>query len=305
MSPIRIGTRNSPLAMWQALKVQKKFKELGFQAVIVPITSHGDKNLTQPLYQMDIIGVFTRDLDIALLNDKIDVAVHSLKDVPTLLPEGIHLSAVLERDYEADVLVRNPNKIDKLSSYENLYLGTGSLRRRAFWKAKYPEVTFGNIRGNVQTRLSKLDSEGFDGTIFSLAGIKRLGLPLDYEVLDFIIPAPAQGVVGITSLEKNRELTELVRKINHKDTQICIDIERDFLNSIEGGCTAPIGALAKIKNNHVYFKAGIVSLDGTKKVLLDENFPISESYEKGRILALKAKKMGAEEIINEIKAYRE
>lgn len=305
MSLIRIGTRNSPLAMWQALEVKKKIKELGFQAEIIPITSSGDKDLTQPLYQMDIIGVFTRDLDIALLNDKIDLAVHSLKDVPTILPEGIFLSAVLERDYEADVLIRNPNKWDKKEFYDNLYIGTGSLRRRAFWKAKFPEVTFGNIRGNVQTRLSKLDSEGFDGTIFSLAGIKRLGLPLDYELLDFIIPAPAQGVVGITSLEKNKELTELVRKINHKNTQICIDLERDFLNKIEGGCTAPIGALARIENNHVIFKAGIVSLDGTKKILLDETFTVTESSEKGKTLALKAKKMGAEEIINEIRTYRE
>ncbi|CVK16338.1 hydroxymethylbilane synthase [Apibacter mensalis] len=305
MSLIRIGTRNSPLAMWQALEVENKIRELGYQTEIIPITSCGDKNLTQPLYQMDIIGVFTRDLDIALLNDKIDVAVHSLKDVPTLLPKGIFLSAVLERDYEADILVRNPNKWDKKGCYKNLYLGTGSLRRRAFWKAKFPEVTFGNIRGNVQTRLSKLESEGFDGTIFSLAGIKRLGLSLDYELLDFIIPAPAQGVVGVTSMDKNKELTELLRKINHKDTQICIEIERDFLNKIEGGCTAPIGALARIENNHIIFKAGIVSLDGNKKILLHETFTIAESSGKGSILALKAKKMGAEEIINEIKAYRE
>ena len=305
MNPIRIGTRNSPLAMWQAVEVQKKIKDLGFQVEIIPITSLGDKNLTQPLYQMDIIGVFTRDLDVALLNNQIDIAVHSLKDVPTLLPEGILLSAVLERDYEADILVRNPKKNQKAGSYTNLYLGTGSLRRRAFWKSKYPEVTFGNIRGNVQTRLSKLDSEGFDGTIFSLAGIKRLGLPLDYEMLDFIIPAPAQGVVGITSLEKNKELTELLKMINHIDTQICVNIERDFLNKIEGGCTAPIGAFAKIKNNLVHFKAGIVSLEGTKKVLLEESFPIVESSTKGKKLALKAKRLGAEEIIREIKAYRE
>ncbi len=301
MKPIRIGTRNSPLAMWQAWEVEQKLKDLGFSTQLVPITSLGDKNLTQPLYQMNIIGVFTRDLDIALLNNEIDIAVHSLKDVPTVLPENIILSAVLERDYESDILIRNPKKEDQKGFFNELYIGTGSLRRRAFWKAQYPDVKFDNIRGNVQTRLNKLETENFDGTIFSLAGIKRLNLPLSYEVLDFIIPAPAQGVVAITSLDSNPELTEILSKINHQDTRICIEIEREFLNVLEGGCTAPIGAIAKIKNKDIHFRAGVVSLDGTEKVLFDETFPISEYFSKGKFLAEKAKSLGADKIIQEIK----
>ncbi len=303
MNPIRIGTRNSPLAMWQAWEVEQKLKNLGFPTQIIPVTSLGDKDLTQPLYQMNIVGVFTRDLDIALLNKEIDIAVHSLKDVPTLLPENIIISAVLERDYESDILIRNPKKEDQKGIFDGLYIGTGSLRRRAFWKAQYPEVRFDNIRGNVQTRLNKLESENFDGTIFSLAGIKRLDLPLSYEILDFIIPAPAQGVVAVTSLETNKELTKILEKINHQDTQVCVEIERGFLNVLEGGCTAPIGAIAKIEDKQIHFKAGIVSLNGTKKVLLDEVLPISEHSSKGKILAEKAKSLGADKIIEEIKGF--
>lgn len=303
MDLIRIGTRNSPLAMWQALEVEQQLNKLGHTTQIIPIASLGDKNLTQPLYQMNVVGVFTRDLDIALLNNEIDIAVHSLKDVPTLLPEGIILSSVLKRDYESDILIRNPKKNLQAGNFENLYIGTGSLRRRAFWKASYPQVKFSNIRGNVQTRLLKLETENFDGTIFSLAGIKRLDLQMDYEVLDFIIPAPAQGVVGITSLENNVPVNEILKKINHKETQQCVTAEREFLNVLEGGCTAPIGAHAKIKNDQLIFQGGIVSLDGKKKVIIQDEFSIQSYSSIGKIMANKAKELGAQDIIDEIKSY--
>lgn len=301
MMPIRIGTRNSPLAMWQAYTVEQKLKDLGYLTQIIPITSHGDKNLIQPLYKMNIVGVFTKDLDIALLNKEVDIAVHSLKDVPTILPENIELSAFLERDYEQDILIRNPSSHKKKGDFNDLYIGCGSLRRRAFWKTQYPNVMFDNIRGNVQTRLNKLKSDDLDGTIFSLAAIKRLNLPLPYEVLDFIIPAPAQGVVAVTSLKTNTRITEVLTKINHKKTQVCVQIERDFLNELEGCCTTPIGAIAKIENENIHFRAGVVSLDGNDKVWLDETFPIIERSLQGKKLAKKAKKMGADKIIEEIK----
>jgi hydroxymethylbilane synthase len=287
--------------MWQASEVEQRLKNLRYPTEIIPITSLGDKNLTQPLYQMNITGVFTRDLDVALLNNEIDIAVHSLKDVPTLLPKKIILSAVLERDYESDVLIRSHGTKAQKGIFENLHIGCGSLRRRAFWKAQYPEVTFDDIRGNVQTRLRKLESENFDGTILSLAGIKRLGLSLSYEILDFIIPAPAQGVVAVTSLETNQELLGILSGINHQDTRICVEIEREFLNILEGGCTAPIGAIAKIEKDNIHFRAGVVSLNGTRKVLLDEIFPVSEYRSKGKILAKKAQILGAVDIIREIK----
>lgn len=301
MKKIRIGTRNSPLALWQAMEVKKTIEQLGYPTEIIPSVSHGDKNLLQPLYQMNIVGVFTKDLDISLLNNEIDIAVHSLKDVPTCLPEGILVSAVLERDFEEDVLIRNPNKTYKNKNFQHLHIATGSLRRRAFWKATYPEVTFSDIRGNVQTRLKKLEEEDFDGTIFSLAGIKRLKMNLTYEVLDFIIPAPAQGVIGITSLQSSSEINLILQQINHRTTEICTSIERDFLQTLEGGCTAPIGALATLKGKKIFFKAGIISVDGKTSVYLNEEFPMHEYSTKGKELAENAKNLGADKIINEIK----
>ncbi|TWP29913.1 hydroxymethylbilane synthase [Apibacter muscae] len=301
MKPLRIGTRKSPLALWQAKEVEKKLNQLNIPTEIIPITSIGDKNLIQPLYEMNIVGVFTRDLDLALLNNEIDIAVHSLKDVPTILPKGIVLSAVLKRDYEADILVRNPKTNSTLKKFDGLHIGTGSLRRRAFWNAKYPNVNFHNLRGNLQTRLSKLETENLDGTIFSLAGIKRLNLNIDYEVLDFIIPAPGQGVVAISSLESNKEITNLMDTINHKETQICTEIERDFLNSLEGGCTAPIAAYAKIENESIIFKGGIVSLDGSKKLILEKKVPINKYSDLGKTLGKEAFEQGGNEIIKEFK----
>ncbi|CAG0906590.1 unnamed protein product, partial [Cyprideis torosa] len=227
-----------PLALWQAEKVAENLSTLGHQSQIVPIISEGDKNLKVPIYELGITGVFTKDLDIALLNEKIDLAVHSLKDIPTRLPENIFISAVLERDFPEDVLVRNPKAKNK--NYNDMHIGTGSLRRQCFWKNAYPNATFGNIRGNVQTRLQKLESENFDGVIFSLAGIKRMEMNIDYEYLSFITPAPAQGVVACCSLQNNKEINSILAQINHSETAQATKVERDFLQTLEGGCSAPI-----------------------------------------------------------------
>ena len=144
--------------------------------MLVPVLSSGDKNLNQPLYSLGITGVFTKDLDIALLNNEIDIAVHSLKDVPTILPQNIEVSAVLERDFPQDVLVRKSSSKNK--DLSELKIATSSLRRRAFWSEKFPNTHFSDIRGNVQTRLKKLEEGDFDATLFSLAGIKRMEMEL-------------------------------------------------------------------------------------------------------------------------------
>ena len=240
MNKLKIGTRNSPLALWQAQEVESKLKTLGFETEIVPIISSGDKNLNQPLYALGITGVFTKDLDIALLNKEIDIAVHSLKDVPTQLPHNIQISAVLERDFPEDVLVRNDDS--EPLDIEVLKIATSSLRRRAFWLKEFPETEFTDIRGNVQTRLKKLDNGIANATIFSLAGIKRMNLDITYEQIPFLLQAPSQGVVAIASLSDNDKLNERLKTISHKETEICVTIEREFLKTLEGGCTAPIGA---------------------------------------------------------------
>lgn len=296
---IRIGTRNSPLAMWQAQEVEQKLQQLGYETVLVPVLSSGDKNLNQPLYSLGITGVFTKDLDIALLNNEIDIAVHSLKDVPTILPQNIEISAVLERDFPQDVLVRKPSAKDK--KLEELKIATSSLRRRAFWLEYFPNTKFSDIRGNVQTRLKKLEEGDFDATLFSLAGIKRMEMDLEYEVLDFMISAPSQGVVAIASRVDDGNTKQIVQKINHQETQICVEIERGFLRTLEGGCTAPIGAIATYDNQEITFKGKLNALDGSKTKNAVEKVVFDSSINFGEKFAHSILENGGKEMMIEIK----
>ena len=296
---IRIGTRNSPLAMWQAKEVEQKLQNLGYETVLVPVLSSGDKNLNQPLYSLGITGVFTKDLDIALLNNEIDIAVHSLKDVPTILPQNIEVSAVLERDFPQDVLVRKSSSKNK--DLAELKIATSSLRRRAFWSEKFPNTQFSDIRGNVQTRLKKLEEGDFDATLFSLAGIKRMEMELEYEMLDFMISAPSQGVVAISSRVDDVETKEILQKINHKTTQICVEIERNFLRTLEGGCTAPIGAIAIFEENKIKFSGRLNSLDGSKTINVVEEFEYDDSENYGKKFAEFVLENGGKEMMEEIK----
>ena len=297
---IRIGTRNSPLAMWQAKEVEQKLQNLGYETSLVPVLSSGDKNLNQPLYSLGITGVFTKDLDFALLNNEIDIAVHSLKDVPTILPQNIEISAVLERDFPQDVLVRKSSSKNK--NFAELKIATSSLRRRAFWLEQFPETEFSDIRGNVQTRLKKLEEGDFDATLFSLAGIKRMEMELDFEYLDFMISAPSQGVVAIASRVDDLEAKEVLQQINHKETQICVEIERNFLRTLEGGCTAPIGAIAKFNEDKITFEGKLNSLDGRKTINLVEEFDYNDSENFGEKFAKIILEKGGKEMMEEIKS---
>ena len=297
---IRIGTRNSPLAMWQAKEVEQKLQNLGYETSLVPVLSSGDKNLNQPLYSLGITGVFTKDLDIALLNNEIDIAVHSLKDVPTLLPQNIEISAVLERDFPQDVLVRKSSSKNK--DLAELKIATSSLRRRAFWLEQFPETEFSDIRGNVQTRLKKLEEGDFDATLFSLAGIKRMEMELDFEYLDFMISAPSQGVVAIASRIDDVETRKILQKINHEETQICVEIERNFLRTLEGGCTAPIGAIAKFDEGKIKFEGKLNALDGAKTLNLVEEFEYNHSENFGEKFAKIILEKGGKEMMEVIKS---
>ncbi|MBF8458013.1 hydroxymethylbilane synthase [Kaistella sp. G5-32] len=300
MRSIKIGTRNSPLALWQAREVARNLQNKNCKTDITPILSSGDKNLTQPLYTLGITGIFTKDLDIALLNKEVDIAVHSLKDIPTELPENISIIAVLKRDYPEDVLVR---KTDSATvEMKDLKIATSSLRRRAFWLREFPDTQFSDIRGNVQTRLKKLEENDFDATMFSLAAIERMGLNIDYEFLPIMISAPAQGVVAVCARTDDAEMREMFADINHRNTQICIEIERNFLNTLEGGCTAPIGALAEIKDqNEVRFVGRICSLDGKNCIETDEIFQWNDTDNFGKILAEKILNNGGKALMTEIK----
>ncbi|SHI40053.1 hydroxymethylbilane synthase [Cruoricaptor ignavus] len=299
MKSIRIGTRNSPLALWQANEAARKLKSLGIDCQIVPVLSSGDKNLSQPLYSMGITGVFTRDLDAALLNDEIDIAVHSLKDVPTILPENISLFAFLERDFPQDVLVRNSKS--KAKPIENLKVATSSLRRRAFWLKEFPNTEFTDIRGNVQTRLQKIEDGLADATIFSLAGLKRLALNIDYELLPFMLNAASQGVITIAGRTDNQWISSILNQINHEETALCVQAEREFLQTMEGGCTAPIGAFAEIENGKMRLVGRLCSIDGKDCVETDETTDIQYVAGFGSRLAQKVLENGGKEIMDALR----
>lgn len=296
---IKIGTRNSPLAIWQAKDVAEKLKNLHLNTEIMPIVSSGDKNLAQPLYAMGITGVFTKDLDIALLNKEIDIAVHSLKDVPTQLPENLVVLAYLERDFPQDVLVRGSHA--KHKNIADLKIATSSLRRRAFWASKFPNTEFVNIRGNVNTRLQKIEDGLADATLFSLAGIKRLNLDIDYEEIPFMVSAPSQGVVVVVGHIDNIEVNNKIKKINHLSTNKCVETERVFLQTLEGGCTAPIGAFATLSENKMNFKGIICSLDGKKCIEINESFTFDENKNYGQIFAKKVLEQGGKSIMDSLK----
>lgn len=260
---IRIGTRDSELALWQAHTVQKKLDDLGYQTEIVAVKSQGDILLDKPLYELGITGIFTKTLDIAMLNDQVDIAVHSMKDVPTALPIGIVQAAVLERANTLDILVHKGN-LEFLNSTGTI--ATGSLRRQAQWLNKYPNHTVVDLRGNVNTRMQKLHDSDWNGAVFAAAGLERINLkPENYIDLDWMVPAPAQGAMVVVAMENDVFCKEALAKLNHSETEICTHIEREFLKTLEGGCTAPIGALATFTSDKIDFEGVLFSLDGKEK----------------------------------------
>ena len=298
---IKIGTRDSELALWQAKIVQSQLETLGYKTQLVPVKSTGDLVLDKPLYELGITGIFTRTLDIAMLNHDIDIAVHSLKDVPTVLPKGIVQAAVLKRGNVNDTLVFKNNE-EFLSSKEAV-IATGSLRRRAQWLNRFPTHTIVNLRGNVNSRLQKLqDNTDWNGAIFAAAGIGRIGLrPEEAINLDWMIPAPAQGAIMITALAEDDYVRTACAELNHEETEICTTIEREFLNKLEGGCTAPIGALATIKNDEITFKGVLLSVDGSKRIDVTRVKKVGEHHDIAAFCANFVIERGGKRLMDTIK----
>ena len=296
---IRIGTRDSQLALWQAHTVENQLQALGYKTQIVPVKSIGDLKLDTPLYELGITGIFTKTLDVAMLNNTVDIAVHSLKDVPTALPKGVVQAAVLKRASTLDILVTKEVVDYKMP----LTIATGSLRRKAQWLHKYPTHTVVDLRGNVNTRLQKLQDNSWQGAIFAKAGLERIDvLPSRYTSLDWMTPAPAQGAMTIVALEKDSFCVEATQKLNDTPSQICTQIERDFLRTLEGGCTAPIGALAKIEGDTIQFKGCLLSLDGTKKIAIEKTITLQLAAKAGDAIAKEVLQKGGDVLLKEIKA---
>jgi hydroxymethylbilane synthase len=271
---IRIGTRDSELALWQAHTVQKKLNDLGYKTEIIAVKSQGDIILDKPLYELGITGIFTKTLDIAMINGQVDIAVHSMKDVPTALPIGIVQAAVLARANTLDILVHKGN-LDFLK--ENATIATGSLRRQAQWLNKYPNHTVVDLRGNVNTRMQKLNESDWSGAVFAAAGLERINLkPTDFINLDWMIPAPAQGAMVVVAMGNDEFTLDAVSQLNDIETEICTYIERQFLKTLEGGCTAPIGALARYceLEDSFTFKGSLLSIDGKQKLEIEKIVPV-------------------------------
>ncbi len=295
---IRIGTRDSELALWQANTVKAKLENLGYSTQLVPVKSEGDLVLDKPLYEMGITGIFTKTLDVAMIRGTVDIAVHSMKDVPTQLPNGIVQTAVLERASSDDILVTT-NEVD----FEKpCTIATGSLRRQAQWLNRYPHHKVVDIRGNVNTRLQKLKDNNWQGAIFAKAGLLRINLlPEKFMDLSWMLPAPAQGAMVVVALEKDEFCKEATSKLNNRKAQICTQMERDFLRTLEGGCTAPIGAFAQIIDQEVVFKGCLFSLDGKQKLEIEKTIDIENYNGFGKECAHHILKNGGSELMVQIK----
>ena len=304
---IRIGTRESQLAVWQATLVQQLLANNNFKSELVFIKSEGDIDLQTPLYEMGVQGIFTKSLDIALLTNKIDIAVHSMKDVPTQMARGIVQAAVLKRASYKDTFVfkdsatldswKLTNKDAAICIADAGIIATSSIRRKAQWLNRYPNHVIENLRGNINTRLKKVQENNWNGAIFAAAGLERINLkPTNAVDLDWMLPAPAQGAIMVVCREDDSKSMVACKPFNDVETALCTKIERDFLSALMGGCSTPISALAQVKNGAVYFTGNILSIDGKQKIEVEKTLPINEAVHLGDIAATEILSMGADKI---------
>ena len=316
---LRIGTRNSQLAVWQAALVQNLLKKAGAESELVYLKSQGDIDTVTPLYALGVTGVFTKTLDAALLNKRIDLAVHSMKDVPVQLAQGIQQAAVLKRGSYKDIFVykekedliksgmengkwRTENNSTFNIQHSTLTVATSSIRRIAQWLHQFPNHRIENLRGNVNTRLHKLKESNWHGAIFAAAGLERIGLrPENAIELDWMLPAPAQGAIMVVCREDDDFAFGSCQSFNDEETALCTKIERDFLSGLMGGCSTPISALAEIKNNEVWFRGNMVSPDGKQKTEMEKTIVLAHAADLGTIAAKEILLKGGDVIVEHIR----
>jgi len=312
---LRIGTRDSELAVWQATLVQNLLKQQGVASELVYMKSEGDMDTITPLYALGVQGVFTKTLDAALLNKRIDIAVHSMKDVPTQMAQGLQQAAVLKRANYKDIFVYKEESTPAELGYVNgqwseiqdgssipFTIATGSVRRIAQWLHRYPSHTIENLRGNVNTRLRKVKEHNWKGAIFAAAGLERIHLrPGNSIDLDWMLPAPAQGAIMIACREGDQLALESCRPLNDEATAICTLVERDFLSALMGGCSTPISALAEWNESGIQFKGNIISPDGRQKAVIEKMIPKENWKDAGQSAASAILDNGGLAIINSIR----
>jgi len=305
LSHLRIATRGSALALWQARHVAAALERTdpGLSTELVRIKTTGDKILDVPLAKVGGKGLFTKEIEEALLEDRADLAVHSMKDVPAEVPEGLGIRAILEREDSRDAAA-TVTAGDLSSLSENATIGTSSLRRICQLKARYPGFKFVAIRGNVQTRLNKLGTE-VDAVILAAAGVKRLGIA-DRMHLFFepgeMLPAVAQGAIGVETRLTDREVNGFVDVLNHRDTADCVVAERGFLARLEGGCQVPIAGLASLDGDDLYLEGLVGEVDGSKIIRRHISGPRTEAEALGVSLAEEVLAAGGKAILDRLYA---
>ena len=330
VKPFRIGTRDSVLATWQARHIAEILEAAGHRVELHFVKTEGDRVLDTPLPLMGGKGVFTKALDDALLAHDIDLAVHSLKDIPTNLPDGLVIGAVSKREDTADVLVarqtavaadqkgkEHRRRLDQgsisglvpsfLSNRESVaVIASSSNRRIGQWLARYPRHRMTDIRGNIQTRLKKLVDSDWDGAIFAAAGLKRL--TLDHyitQTLDWMLPAPAQGAMGVMIRKDAHDVLEAILPAHDPDTALCTAIERDVLHQLQGGCSAPVGALAEIDGKMVHLLVNTVYPDGSGMIRFEMSETRANAGDLGKRAAEEALRRGADTLIRDLAKWNQ
>ena len=301
---IRVGTRGSALALWQAewVKSELEKKYPGMAVTLTKIKTTGDKILDVPLAQVGGKGLFVKEIEEAMLSNEIDIAVHSMKDVPTFFPDGLHLSCITKREDPRDALLsRNRVKFKDLPKGANV--GTSSLRRQAQLMHIRPDFVIHQLRGNVDTRLRKLKEGQFDAIVLAAAGVKRLGLAenvTEYIAPEISLPAIGQGALGVECRIDDRELNDLISFFNHTDSRTCVMGERALLRRLEGGCQVPIACYGQMKDGQLHLTGLVGSVDG-KRIIKDTIEGAPEKAEKlGVTLAEKLLTQGADLILREV-----
>jgi hydroxymethylbilane synthase len=293
---LRLATRESKLALWQAEFVQKELKRRGIGSELVPIKSEGDLLQKQPVQTLNTVGIFTKAIDDAVLEGRADAGVHSLKDLPTTLHKDLKIGAVLEREDARDVLIYKDKDFFK-NINGSATIATGSARRRAQWLHQYSQHTVVPVRGNVDSRLTKLEESNWDGMILAAAGLKRLGIKTLCKKIEWMTPAPGQGAIVIVNKKTAAAAGEIISALNHTETYWAVLAERAFLHAMEGGCTAPIGAYAVVRNKQLLLKGEVLSVDGKEKIYVELIDKLENAVELGKQLAHEAIKKGAKKLL--------
>lgn len=309
---IRIGSRKSQLALvqtyWVQEQLQQQFPNIRFE--VETMSTHGDKILDVALSKIGDKGLFTKELELGMLSNQTDLAVHSLKDLPTRLPEGLMLGCVTERVNPDDALiVSEKNKDKQLDTLrEGAIIGTSSLRRLAQLRYHFPHLTFKDVRGNVNTRLAKLDAGEYDAIILAVAGLQRLGMSdRIHQVIppDISLHAVGQGALGLECRQGDTNVLEVLAAIEHAPTRDRCLAERAFLRELEGGCQVPIGVNTKIETDTLTLTGMVASLDGKRLIKDSTSGTPADAEQIGENLALRLREQGAAEILAEIFAQIE